>query len=532
MRRNHTGGRPGRLVIGLALGAALVLTAIADAQPQRGGGRGGGGGGGFGGRGGGGGIGGMGGMRTLFQPEFLRRDLQIIDDAVGLVDVQQFIFESLLEDYAAAFNDAADEMRLQFETLGPQGPDEETRQQLRQEAESRMQGLRDELARLREELAQEIDDPEELERQVRTVFEERMRDFREFTRQMRPQMPEGDALEDMIGQLRPHVDQWIQTRARLRNELFADFRHEMTEEQADRWPAVERKIVRMKAIERGTLDGESIDLIRVIEDLQLDPATLDAIADTLGNYEIAIDEALRARDNYLESSMIDLQIATLRRDVTTAQTMTDRQMMYRAAVRDLNETYTTALAELMAPDDAAALVGEVRARSYSNIYRPTRLHRMFDAVRRMEDLDADVLAAVENLATAYDSELLGANDRIMALTRQQEPEDARRTIADRIARMNGERPDRPENPVMDAYRERDAIAEPYIEQLRGLLSPEQFDELPQARGRGGRGQGQGQQGNGGGGRGGGNFTAEQRQQFMQRFDTDGDGELSETEREA
>jgi hypothetical protein len=70
---------------------------------------------------------------------------------------------------------------------------------------------------------------------------------------------------------------------------------------------------------------------------------------------------------------------------------------------------------------------------------------------------------------------------------------------------------------------RNRVDERYVEQLKALLTPEQQEALPAQRG--GRG-------GGGGGWGGMGASEEQRAEFMKRFDKDGDGELSDEERQS
>ena len=74
------------------------------------------------------------------------------------------------------------------------------------------------------------------------------------------------------------------------------------------------------------------------------------------------------------------------------------------------------------------------------------------------------------------------------------------------------------------------MGERYQDRLKGLLTPEQWDALPKGRGQGGRGQA------GQGGFGGGNILdripEEQRKAFLDKVDTNKNGQVDEEEREA
>jgi hypothetical protein len=80
-----------------------------------------------------------------------------------------------------------------------------------------------------------------------------------------------------------------------------------------------------------------------------------------------------------------------------------------------------------------------------------------------------------------------------------------------------------EDPYREGMDNRNRVDERYVEQLKALLTPEQQEALPAQRG--GRG-------GGGGGWGGMGASEEQRAEFMKRFDKDGDGELSDEERQS
>ena len=94
------------------------------------------------------------------------------------------------------------------------------------------------------------------------------------------------------------------------------------------------------------------------------------------------------------------------------------------------------------------------------------------------------------------------------------------------ARFSGQPYERDENPIDERYQARREMDERYTAQILALLTPEQLEAMPRNRGRRG---GENRRGEGRSGRRG---DRQGSAEFMQQFDTDGDGDISETEREA
>ena len=157
------------------------------------------------------------------------------------------------------------------------------------------------------------------------------------------------------------------------------------------------------------------------------------------------------------------------------------------------------------------------------------------------EVTPDVRSAIEELYGSYRNELDAMNERIVNLVRKEEPNDQ----VDQVDRMSsflqgnfmsawgrgGQ--DDGDDPVRDAYEKRNDLDETYYERLVALLTPEQVEQLPRSsrRDRGGRG---GDRGGERGGWGGGDFNMDNmpeqvRERLIERYDTDGDGDLSEAE---
>jgi hypothetical protein len=224
-------------------------------------------------------------------------------------------------------------------------------------------------------------------------------------------------------------------------------------------------------------------------------------------------------------------------EVKDAERILKQQLQYREAVRDVNDRYRANFAASIADEvERAELEAAILEAAYERIYRPTWAHRAFEAAMQLDGLEADTLQAIADLQLAYLAEIAGLNRTLMTALRESEAdrqvEEGTRMVAVMSGDLSRGMPFGPggrggRGGEDDAFREgmdlRDQADERYVERLRGLLSPEQQEALPARRG--GRGGPGGQ-----GGPGGGN--ADRRAEMIQRFDTNGDGELNEEERRA
>jgi hypothetical protein len=148
------------------------------------------------------------------------------------------------------------------------------------------------------------------------------------------------------------------------------------------------------------------------------------------------------------------------------------------------------------------------------------------------------LQAIADLQVAYLAEIGGINRGLMTALRASEAdrqvEEGTRMVAVMSGDLSRGMPFGPgargprggeDDPFREGMDRRDDTDQRYVEQIRAMLTPEQQEALPARRGGRGGGPGGGQAGAGGG-------NADRRAEMIQRFDTNGDGELNEEERRA
>jgi hypothetical protein len=121
-------------------------------------------------------------------------------------------------------------------------------------------------------------------------------------------------------------------------------------------------------------------------------------------------------------------------------------------------------------------------KSYPRVFRSTPAERIFEDAVIREDLDPDVITSIVALMQQYGIELEASNIDLLEAIRRDEPKKPRATAEVAMMRRLGEPiPRQGLDDIRNAIRARDELSRQYISQLRGLLSEEQFAELPGAR---------------------------------------------------
>jgi hypothetical protein len=475
---------------------------------------------------------GRGGLfNRMTEPDFLRRDMVIIADELRLDRAQGAVVETMLLDYEAAFTEASEAMRDRFRELRPETRRSPEVQEQRDRLRAELRQLRDEAVRLRE--TDEADgglDPEAMEK-----IQSRLDQIRQQFEEMRPPRLEGDELQEMIEGMTALMSDWRRQRQDLKVGFLTDLRAILSEDQVERfWPTFERTLRRHKSLDRGQLSGEQVDLFHVLREAGLsDEETwrLDAILD---EYAAALDRALVARDEYLDTDRSDLMQAFRNGNIEQAALLLSDESKLRTAVRGVNEQYAEAIAgaigEEFNAERSEVFLDAYRQRAFPRIFRPTAMERSFSAAVGLGSLEEEALEAIVSLEAAYMSELRPINDHLVAATRSYEPRRAIDRLQRRAARREGREADDIEDPIRDAYEDRTALELRYRRQLEELLTPEQVALLPSPPRE--REEGDGWFG-GPGRRGprGDRWQGQREARMLERFDRDGDGQLSDEERE-
>jgi hypothetical protein len=309
--------------------------------------------------------------------------------------------------------------------------------------------------------------------------------------------------------------EWLRNRASLEAEFTESLQVILSEEQLTLWDPFRRQVRRDRALPRGVLSGESLDVNTVVREFEAS----EAAAEALLAWEIELDKTLIERDNTMMEIDLDALVATLENDDKAARDAARSESKVRRDVRDAN---------LEAIDSIAALLGEqgdefrlaAWKKAFPRVYRQTSFERALDAVRKIEGIDPLVLETVDRLEADFLTQLAELHEEARDATLKQELAQFEERFNQMRDRINGERQRSDRDPTeLDEIRERlRELEADSRETLEGMLTPEEIAQLPRAGDRRGGPRNDEQRG-------------DMRQRIIERFDSNGDGELDASERE-
>jgi anion-transporting ArsA/GET3 family ATPase len=302
------------------------------------------------------------------------------------------------------------------------------------------------------------------------------------------QFPEPPPMEDIeahMQEMRKAMEQFVREKETLKQEFLTQVRSQLTAEQLGNWPSFDRALTRIKTLPDGRLDGERTDLLVLADDLDLNDEQLDAVVEQLETYELALDEALRERNKYLDDATKKIDEAIQDREFEKALSIVDSATRHRVAVRTVNSNHVDMIAEKLPADSATRFRRDALRQSYPRVYRRTAGQKSFQKARALPGLDEDALAGIAAIEADYEMQLAALNERIRETIHRYQPKETRQTIEHLAAMMSGEGVGLMQigghddnDPIRAAFKKRKNLDERYMKQLHGTLSPEQVAQLP------------------------------------------------------
>lgn len=282
--------------------------------------------------------------------------------------------------------------------------------------------------------------------------------------------------------LRARIKAFLAAKRTLRARVMAEVQTILAEEQLALWPAFERTLTRIKTLPLGTFDGESTDLLAILDDLDLSETALEKIAPLLESYELQLHAALVRRNELLEDVDAEIDLALYERDGNRALMLVDRATRARIAIRRLNEQYREMITGELSHPHAAAFRRSALAAAYPTVYRRTLGEEAFAQALQLDSISGDVRAAITTLHADYLQQLGRINDRIVRTIRDQQPRRLRKAIEQAVAELTavefpGKRSEARDT-ITDDFRRRRQLDARTMRSLYALLTPGQIAKLP------------------------------------------------------
>ena len=260
--------------------------------------------------------------------------------------------------------------------------------------------------------------------------------------------------------------------ARVEAAFFADLRVTLNEEQAPRWPKVERLRRRETILRSGWLSGENVDLIAMTGRVGADRDLGPEVASALEKYELQLDRALVTRAR--EMAQLRESWENPRRPLSESDLAemgeTKREVGLR--VRDLNRRHARVIEALMPADLMPAFHEELLRRSYPRVYGESHVDRMLLATNGFDDLTSEQRTSLDEFRATYARERKAADEAwSSAITGREEDGE----VAAKSGRRNESES---RDPLVRARLARHDLDERFGGRIEAVLSPAQRRRLP------------------------------------------------------
>lgn len=277
-------------------------------------------------------------------------------------------------------------------------------------------------------------------------------------------------------------------RSAVEKQFFTDVKSLLTDEQAAKFPIVERTHRRDTTLARGFMSGERVDLIQLVDKAGLTDQQKADLKATLEQYEVDLDRELVKRNEMYEEGMKSMREAMEKGGGPMAM-MDDPKMQElftkgrdaAIKVRDTNRRFARQLESAMPDDKRTTFADEVRRQSFPMIYRPTYASRVIEAAEKMTDLSDAQKSSLTAMKDSFAREIGAMNTQLEAATLESEES----WTPGSMMRGGG-------NEKTDGLRKsRRELVDGTVSKVRELLSEEQRAKLPERNeefGQGGPGQ--------------------------------------------
>jgi len=291
---------------------------------------------------------------------------------------------------------------------------------------------------------------------------------------------QGTSNEDVMDLVMGPVQTWMNDKRRLGEGFLENVRGQLSDRQNERWPDFERALRRDKELPRGTLSGESVNLVAILREMPLNAETRNNIQSVVDRYVVRLDSALVSRKDVMRAVEDDLAAAMRSMDFDTGLAANDRIMASRIAVRTVQDESALEIEQALPAEHRGDFRQRHRITAYAKAFRGVgQMERFFEGVLTLPELSGEQIASIELIRDTYNDRVTMINESIVNAIRTEEPLDARRRTEMIRARHNGTAPPtREQSESSKLIAEREAAGDEARRAVLELLTEEQKTALP------------------------------------------------------
>jgi hypothetical protein len=292
----------------------------------------------------------------------------------------------------------------------------------------------------------------------------------------------GPGMGEAFSVIRDTFTKLREERERMERTFFEDVRAILTPEQESIWPRVERTRRRETTMERGLIAGENVDLFRLIERMNLPAELRQQLSASLEQYEIDLDRALMERNKVQEEGIAGLLGGRFGRpeegfDVERAQRAFQEAREASFRLRDVNRRYARQIEAQLPENHREQFARLFKEASFPEVYRESAVARNIATALGFADLTPEQRQRLIEVREQYLRESGPVADRLAKAIEEQQ---ATMTVEQLMSRFRG---GEDTSPLAQARQARRDLERTFGDRVRGILTPEQIERLPQGEGR-------------------------------------------------
>ena len=264
-------------------------------------------------------------------------------------------------------------------------------------------------------------------------------------------------------------------REELGDQFWTDVKILLTDEQAPKWEAFERRRFRGRAISRQeqVLSGVSVDLVILTDDMALPAEKQELIKDVVDQYELELDRKLRAYRRVADEQQEKAD--ELGQNGNWMQNMDEYNEIFATVrdelvgVRGIHEKYLNQLTSRLGEELAAELMDRFNKAAYPDIYRDSYVDNGLRQVLELDSLTAEQREYVTALQSNWAAESRRMRESLVRVQREREEKMRLQDM------WGGQR--NPETREAQAQMREAQLR--YYDDLLGVLSEDQKVGLPE-----------------------------------------------------
>ena len=276
------------------------------------------------------------------------------------------------------------------------------------------------------------------------------------------------------------LEAWEGERIQYRDDFLNNVKAQLSGDQLARWPHFERTLRRDKALPKGELMGESIDLFVVVRNMRMPYEIEESVEPVLMEYELELDNALKARQVVMDNLQDEIKDAMADMDFDSGLSAMDQIMSTRVRIREVQDGYITRISEVLPEEWSDQFKMTALGKAYPKVFRPNPIDKMIESARESTPPLTDTQNAELNEVEAdFHAQLAALEERLLAAYRTHEPQSPRRKVQKMLDRREGIRNRDTEPTQMDTIAaERNDLISETRRRILAILTPEQIGSMP------------------------------------------------------